>query len=143
MRFQRWGWDVQRELTAKAVEMGGLVLIHVPLPFKLPLIDGFRMGWDNDEAKFLELIHYPIPQSQHIGEPIFTESIGPIELPSRASDMMTIVRFGKPIALEALEQTSTVKAHPDFGPDLSKFPAGFDVEISHLLVHDQATLEMH
>lgn len=132
-RFHEDGAQTQRRLTKQAAAMGGLVLIHVPLPFKLPLQDGFRMGWDDDEAKFLELIHYPNEISEYIGEPIFSGNIAPIQMPSYSGSMRTVVRFGKPVALETLDKTLTAKAHPNFRPVIDRFPDDFKIEISQTL----------
>lgn len=44
----------------KARETGTLALIHVPLPFKLTLEDGFNLGFDNDEARFFRADPLPL-----------------------------------------------------------------------------------
>ena len=120
---------MQRELAANAKEVGGLVLIHVPLPFKLPLVDGFKMGWNNGEARFLELVHYPYHPTEHVGEPIFTDTLEPTR-PDFVNGMRTVVRFGAPLPLEAFEGTTTVKAHPDFADYIHRFTVGFEIEVS-------------
>lgn len=97
-RSRREHLRVIRRLFGKARERGGYVMLHVPLPFKLPLEDGFLYGWDEEEPRFLELIHYPDEDREHsyrlkVGEPVFQAPI-----PERGvgfpMNLYTVARFG-------------------------------------------------
>lgn len=131
--IQEKGMELQRGLASRARESGTLVFIHVPLPFKLPLDDGFHLGFDNDEARFLELVHYPYHPTEYVGEPILSETLEPTPMDDYVRAMRTVARFGAPLSLEALGDEGGVKAHPDFTDHLHKFPDRFEVKVNHSL----------
>lgn len=99
-----------RRLFGVARDRGGYVVLHVPLPFKLPFEDGFLFGWDEDEPRFLELIHYPERAPEHlyrvkVGEPVFESRRG-TEQERRLRpppNLYTVARFGVAVPREEID----------------------------------------
>lgn len=133
VRMRMSGIRTELELTDKAREVGGYVVLHVSLPFQLPLNDGFRYGWDDHEAKFLELIHYPDDSVERVGEPIFHETPDYGDMPAHLRSSYTVVRFGMPMPLEHLQGTGTFKAHPSVADLIDRFPPDTRPAVSRTL----------
>lgn len=95
-------------LFRKARERGGYVILHVPLPFKLPFEDGFLYGWDEEEPYFLELIHYPEQAPEHsyrvkVGEPIFHSQPSPEWRVAVPTNLYTVARFSMAVPREKID----------------------------------------
>lgn len=136
LKISEAGFAREITLSRKARYVGGYLIIHVPLPFRIALYDGFRYGWDDDEARFLELIHYPKPLDLQFGEPIFqTDALERLSPPSQYH--YTVARFGMPVRLEYYEGQQTFKAHPEAADIAARFlgedKPEVDVELGRLM----------
>lgn len=98
---------IQRVQNERARQQGGYIMLHVPLPFQLPLHESFTYRWNNDDARQLEIVHYPDDNwNPRVGEPIFeltdVETNG---VPQGINRSYTVVRIGMPIPLNETNQS--------------------------------------
>lgn len=100
-------------------------MFHVPLPFQLPLHEGFRYRWNDEDARQLEIVHYRDEGREPlVGEPIFepAESAGADGIPKELIYSYTTVRIGMPVPLEETDRLNAFTAHPDVSSAASGFP---------------------
>ena len=108
----------------RARRQGGYVMLHAPLPFQLPLHEGFTHRWNDEDARQLEIVHYlDEDREPRVGEPIFEPADNQASsVPRNLARHHTVVRIGMPVLLDDIDQFGTFTAHPSVAAAASGFP---------------------
>lgn len=121
------------QLTQRASQCGGYLVVHVPLPFQLPLESGLVLLWGENEDRHLELAHYPRVELFKQGEPCLNDLEPEAKrVPPEINASYTVARFSRFIPLSDMK---------DYGP-LTMNPEIIENEDSENLAQNQAVNEL-